>query len=98
MRLSYDEFIARAMEVQKLDSGLGAQFRQLYVERGTLQQLVRMILDMRSDLKEALVNTRLLSEENIRLALGIQGQVSGIDIILDLILTQMNAEENDDEV
>jgi hypothetical protein len=57
-----------------------------------------MILDMRSDLKEALVNTRLLTEENIRLALGIQGQVSGIDVILDLILTQMNAEENDDEV
>lgn len=93
--LSYDEFLARAKEVQELDKTFGKQLRSLYVDRGTLQQLVRAILDMRDDLKEALAKGHIVNEESIRLAIGVQGQISGIDTVLGLIFDQINTADSE---
>jgi hypothetical protein len=95
-QLSYEEFLARAKEVQELDKTFGKQLRSLYVDKGTLQQLVRATLDLRDDLKEALAKNHIVNEESIRMAIGMQGQVSGIDTVLGLIFDQMNAAEDNE--
>ena len=98
-KLSTEEFIARAREIRELDQDLGKQLRSLYVDGGTLQQLVRAILDQRSDLQESLAKNLMVTEEAIRIAIGIQGQVLGMDTVLDLILNLMNSigDEKDEQ-
>lgn len=95
--LTYEEFLDKAKEVQELDKNLNKQLAHLYVERGTMQQVVRAILDQRDDLKESLSKTLMINEENIRIAIGIQGQVSGIDTVLALIHHLMQQPEEAEE-
>lgn len=87
--MDWDEFLARAKEVTETDKDLWKQLRALYTDRGTLQQLVRAILDMEEDLKEGLANTQMISDEKIRVAIGLQGQVLGIKNVLGLIAELM---------
>lgn len=95
--MNHDEFKARAFEVGELDRTLGKQLRSLYVDNGTLQQLVRAIYDLRGDLQESLSKGMMVSDEAIRVAIGLQGQVLGIDTVLDLMLTLMNTTEAKDD-
>lgn len=92
--MTYDEFLARANEVQQLDKRLAGQLRALYVERGTLQQLVRAILDQRRDLSSAMESADMISEDAVRKAIGIQGQIRGVDTVLMLIHELMTKEED----
>ena len=96
-KLSAEEFLERARQVRELDADLGKQLRALYVDGGTLQQLVRAILDQRGDLQESLAKNLMVTEEAIRIAIGIQGQVLGMDTVLDLILNLMNSIGEEDE-
>lgn len=97
--MDWDEFLARAKEVTEIDKDLWKQLRSLYVDKGSLQQLVRAIMDMEGDLKETLANTQMISDEKIRVAIGLQGQVLGIKNVLGLICELMRepAKADDDE-
>jgi hypothetical protein len=71
----------------------------LYVENGTLQVLVLMILQQRAALMEAFAGRQMMSDQDIRAAIGTQGQISGIDIILRSIHAAMEKpDEPTDEV
>lgn len=94
--MTYEEFLGRAREASPRKSFAG-ELRQLYVDNGTLQVLVLMMLQQRSDLIEALAARPMLSEADIRASIGVQGQVNGIDVILQSIHAAMT-EEEDDEV
>lgn len=95
--ISWDEFIARAKEVPETDRNIALQLRQLYVDRGTLQQVVASILLGRQDLLEAMSKTQMVSEDAIRQAIGLQGQIAGIDYVLQAIHELMNVNPNPQE-
>jgi hypothetical protein len=95
--VTYDEFIERG-RVATADDGFQRELRQLYAPGGTLTVLVRMILELRSDLGEALVGRQMMSDADIRAAIGTQGQILGMDIILHGIHEAMTQEITDVEV
>lgn len=95
--MTHEEFIARAKEVQELDKDLWRQLRSLYVDGGTLQQLVRAILDFKTDIHERMANTQMVTDEAIRTAIGLQGQVLGINNVLALIEELMKEPEAEGE-
>lgn len=95
--MTHEEFIARAEEVRTLDPDLWRQLRQLYVEKGTLQQLVRAMLDFKRDVQETLANTHMISQEDIHKAIGLQGNVRGIDNVLGLIFNLMQEPQQEAE-
>lgn len=95
--IEWDEFIARAREVNETDRNIALQLRQLYVDRGTLQQTVATLLTGRDAMLEALSRTQMVTEEAIRQAIGIQGQIAGIDACLGTILDLMNVNPKDQD-
>lgn len=92
---SYEEFLARAREAQPRKS-FARELQHLYVDNGTLQILVKMILQQRDVLLEALVNRHIVDETSVRMAIGTQGQVSGMDTILQSIFEAMKEEKADE--
>jgi hypothetical protein len=70
-----------------------------FVQKGTLKQLVRAILDYRMDISVAFERSDIVSEDAVKVAIGLQGQIRGIDNILALIhelMTQTKPEEEED--
>ena len=90
--LDYEEFLARAKAQETVDDDIAFQLRQLYVDGGTLLQLVHHMLDTRDQLREALAKTAMVDDNAIRRCIGLQGQVTGIDTALGVIHTLMNLE------
>jgi len=97
--MTYEEFLIEGQSVKALDPTLWKQMRQLFVEHGTLVQIVAAILQARADLQERLANSQIIEDRDVRMAIGIQGQVLGINNILALIyeLMQEPTPEADDE-
>lgn len=95
--MTYEEFLARANEIQVLDKDLWRQMRSLYVDRGTLQQVVRAIQQFKTDILEQMSNRQMISDEHVRIAIGLQGQVLGINNILALLHGMMQEPPADDE-
>lgn len=95
--MTYEEFLALAKGVQKLDSGLHRQLRSLMVEGGTLAQLTRVILDTRDGLQEQLANKQMIEDRDIRIAIGMQGQVLGLNNVLQVIWQTMQEPPKEDE-
>lgn len=98
--MTYEEFINRARDVQP-DNDLWRQARSLYVDGGTLLQVVGAILDQRKNVVHQLENTHMIRDEDIRMAIGLQGNVRGIDNVLQIIhglMLDPNSEATDAEV
>jgi hypothetical protein len=97
--MTYEEFLLAAKEVSELDKDFDKQLRALFVQKGTLKQLVRAILDYRMDISVAFERSDIVSEDAVKVAIGLQGQIRGIDNILALIhelMTQTKPEEEED--
>jgi hypothetical protein len=89
MMLDYDGFLSAARQAEP-DGNLHRELGQLFAEpSGTLRVLVAMILQQRDQLVEALVKTHMVDEAAIRRAIGTQGQLSGIDTVLQSIFGAM---------
>jgi hypothetical protein len=88
MSIGYDEFLARAREARPRPD-FYKELRALYVDGGTLQLLVKGILEQRQDLMEALMSRPMMTDQDIRAAIGTQGQINGIDIVLQGIHSSM---------
>ena len=95
--MSYEEFLGVAKGVQKLDPGLWRQLRSLMVEGGTLAQLVRALLDTRDGIQEQLANKQMIRDEDIRIAIGMQGQVLGLNNALQVIYQALQEPPKEDE-
>lgn len=95
--MTFDQMIAQAREIRSLDPLLHRKLVHLYVEGGPLCQLVRAMLDMKGDLTEAMMGTHMITDDKIRTALGLQGQVLGINNVLGLIHTLMKEPAKDDD-
>jgi hypothetical protein len=93
--MNYDEFLARAKSAAPYP-GFGRDLNQLYAEGGTLCVLVLMILQFRQDLTEALLGRQMMSDQDIRAAIGTQGQINGIDIVLHGIHEAIEKDRNDE--
>ena len=93
--VTFEEFVARAYEVQKLDPTLHKQMAHLYVDRGTLQQVVRAILDFRTEMQQNLANTYMVDDNAVKTCIGLQGQVLGINNVLGLIHELMRQPEEE---
>lgn len=96
--MTYEEFIHRA-ESSKLDEDLWKQARSLYVDGGTLTQVVKCLLQQRTNVANQLANTHMIQDEDIRRAIGLQGNVRGIDNALQIIhglMLDPNSEATDD--
>lgn len=83
--MTWEEFLARAREVKALDKELWRQLRSLYVDNGSLQQVVRALLDTKEELQEGMANCHMVSDESIRRAIGLQGQIMGLQTALQAI-------------
>jgi hypothetical protein len=94
---TFEEMEIRAREVSGLDKDLHRQLRQLFTDRGTLQQLVRAIYDLRQDCMTSLAGAHMTSDDMVKMCIGLQGQVQGINNVLGLIFTLMQdpVEEED---
>lgn len=79
--MNYDEFLARAREARPRPD-FHKELRGLFIDGGTLQLLVKGMLEQRQDLMEALMSRPMMSDQDIRAAIGTQGQINGIDIVL----------------
>lgn len=97
MSLSYDEFLARAREA-KPRPDFYRELRALFIDGGTLQLLVKGMLEQRQDLMEALMSRPMMSDQDIRAAIGTQGQINGIDIVLQGIHNSMLESDNEPAV
>lgn len=97
--MSWEEFLARAREIRVLDKELWRQLRSLYIDNGTLQQLVRALLDTKEELQEGMANCHMISDENVRRAIGLQGQIMGLQTALQVVheLMQEPREVQDEE-
>lgn len=82
--MRYEEFIRRA-EGSTVERDLWRQARSLYVEGGTLTQVVKAILEQRTNVANQLANTHMIRDEEVRLAIGLQGNIRGIDNVLQII-------------
>jgi hypothetical protein len=82
--MTYEEFIRRA-EGAEVERDLWRQMRSLYVEGGTLTQVVKAILEQRTNVAHQLANTHMIRDEDIRMAIGLQGNIRGIDNVLQII-------------
>jgi hypothetical protein len=91
--LGYEEFVARAKEA-KPRPDFYKELRALYVDGGTLQLLVKGMLEQRQDLMEALMSRPMMTDQDIRAAIGTQGQINGIDIVLQGIHSSMLESED----
>lgn len=98
--MTWEEFLARAREIRVLDKELWRQLRSLYVDGGTLQQLVRALLDTKEELQEGMANCHMISEESVRRAIGLQGQIMGLQTALQVVheLMQEPQEVQDEQV
>jgi hypothetical protein len=97
--MTFEDFLRRAREVQKLDPTLHKQMASLYVDGGTLQQVVRAVLDLREDIQTRLSNTYMVDDSAVKVCIGLQGQVLGINNVLGLIHELMRQpEEETDEI
>lgn len=97
--MTFEDFLRRAREVQKLDPTLYKQMASLYVDGGTLQQVVRAVLDLREDIQTRLSNTYMVDDSTVKICIGLQGQVLGINNVLGLIHGLMRQpEEETDEI
>jgi hypothetical protein len=92
-----EEMEVRAREVPALDKDLHRQLQQLFVEKGTLQQLVRAIYDLRQDVMGALAGAHMTSDDMVKMCIGLQGQVQGINNVLGLIFTLMQKPNDEEE-
>ena len=98
--MTYEEFIERA-EGKAVDRELWRQARSLYVDGGTLTQIVSVILAQRTRVITQLANRHMIQDEDIRMAIGLQGNVRGIDNVLQIIhglMLDPDAEATDVEV
>lgn len=95
--MTYDEFLAQAKEARPRKD-FHRELRALYVENGTLQVLVLMILQQRKELMEAFAARPMLQEADIRASIGVQGQINGIDVVLQSIFEAMKDPQDEDEV
>lgn len=82
--MTYEEFLSRATNVTP-DADLWRQMRSLYVDRGTLLQVVAQVLEFRRDVMDRLASTHMIQDEDIRTAIGLQGNIRGIDNVLQII-------------
>jgi hypothetical protein len=95
MKLSYEEFLLAAREGRQSQE-FWHDLQVLYSEpTGPLRVLVKMLLEMRDGLSEALINTHMVDEASIRKAVGTQGQLSGLTIALQAIYEAMRKPEDD---
>lgn len=89
MMVDYESFLAAARQAEP-GPRFWHELQSLYAEPGgTLRVLVHMFLQHRDVLVEALVKTHMVNEEAIRKAVGTQGQLSGIDLLLQEIFEAM---------
>lgn len=89
--LTYDEMLARAkaFRTEELSEAelrnMAQAMRGLLAEGGVLTFLVWKILEYRDSLKEQMLTNELVTDEAIRIGLGLQGQARGFDQVLALI-------------
>ena len=97
--MQYSEFLRLGREAQ-VGPTLNRELRQLYAEPGgTLRAVVLMLLQQREALTEALLGRQMMSDQDIRAAIGTQGQINGLDIALQSIHEAMTKEpDNVEEV
>ena len=90
--MQYNEFLQLGAKAE-VGQSLNRELRQLYAEPGgTLRAIVRLCLEQREALTEALLGRQMMSDQDIRAAIGTQGQINGIDIVLQGIHEAMTKE------
>jgi hypothetical protein len=76
----------------RLPKGMDRVLRDLAIEQGALMYILAACLAAKQSLTSNLLTSHMVSDEAIRRAIGVQGQISGIDLVLTTIVELMQPE------
>jgi hypothetical protein len=102
MRLDLEglEYLTRGLIEEdgqiRLPKGMDRQLRDLMIENGPMAYLVAGIFVLKKQFTQQLLTTHMTTDEAIRKAIGTQGQLSGIDFVLQLLIEFMTAPPKDE--
>jgi hypothetical protein len=94
--ISYEEFIGRVREAQARDPRLHRHIRSLLADNGVLAQLCNEILIQMQEAKDILASKQMVTDQDIRLGIGQQGVVRGIEQTLYVIHALMEEPDGSD--
>lgn len=92
--ISYEEFIGRAREATARDPRLHRHLRSLLADRGVLAQVANELLNQMQSAKDILASQQMVSDEAIRIGIGQQGVVRGLEQALYVIHDLMQERED----
>ena len=73
----------------KLPQGMDRQLRDLAIEQGPLMYILAMCEGLKRSLTSQLTSRHMVLDEAIRMAIGIQGQLSGVDLVIQSLVEML---------